>query len=91
MSGGPVFLEKQSYRRRRLMDAIKLLPFLGLAVWMVPLLWPVPDAVTSEQNELSTSVALRYLFGGWIALVAMGWILWARMQLTESKTGQSQP
>ena len=35
-----VFLERQSYRRRRLMDVARLLPILGAALFAVPLLWP---------------------------------------------------
>lgn len=75
MSKAPIFLERQSYRRRRLMDAIKLVPFLGLVIWMVPLLWPTTDP---NQDGLQTSLALRYLFGGWIVLVLLGFLLWLR-------------
>lgn len=75
MAKGPMFLERQSYRRRRVMDAIRLLPMLGVVIWMVPLLWPVTQGT---QEGLRTSVALQYLFGGWIVLVAIGWGLWAR-------------
>lgn len=83
MAKGPVFLERQSYRRRRVMDAIRLLPVLGLAIWMVPLLWPVTQGA---QDGLQTSDALRYLFGGWIILVAIGWGLWARRQRQAAST-----
>lgn len=83
MSKPPVFLERQSYRRRRLMDAIKLLPFLGLVIWMVPLLWPAPDAT---DTGISTGGALRYLFGGWVALVWIGAVLWWRARRTADPT-----
>ncbi|WP_102107148.1 hypothetical protein [Oceaniglobus roseus] len=35
----PVFLERQTYRRRRLMDAARVLPVLGAVLFMVPMLW----------------------------------------------------
>ena len=34
--GSPLFLERRSYRFRRMMDAVRLLPLLVLAFWMVP-------------------------------------------------------
>lgn len=80
MSKSPVFLERQNYRRRRLMDAIKLTPFLGLVIWMIPLLWPAPTAI---EAGISTGGALRYLFGGWIALVLIGGLLWWRARHTD--------
>jgi hypothetical protein len=80
-----MFLERRSYRMRRMMDALRFLPLIGLCLWMVPLLWPQPDILTGDGGAtgLSTSVALRYLFGGWIVLVCCGWLLCAR---TKPKT-----
>ena len=37
-----VFLERETYRRRRIMDAARLLPLLGVALFALPLLWPKP-------------------------------------------------
>ena len=79
----PIFLEKRSYRQRRMMDAVRLLPFLGLMLWMVPLLWPVPDpgllAIEGDAAPaMPMSVALRYLFGVWALLILAGWALWRR-------------
>ena len=79
----PIFLEKRGYRQRRMMDAVRLLPFLGLMVWMVPLLWPVPEILpgaTLEPSEptIAMSVALRYLFGVWALLILATWALWRR-------------
>ncbi len=79
----PIFLEKRGYRQRRMMDAVRLLPFLGLMLWMVPLLWPVPEILpdaTPETTEpaIAMSVALRYLFGVWALLILATWSLWRR-------------
>lgn len=66
----PLFLERRSYRQRRLMDAARLLPLLGALLWLVPLLWPQGGAEVAEQDveAVSTSVAILYIFGVWILL-----------------------
>lgn len=55
-----VFLERQSYRRRRLIDAVKLIPVLGMVLFVLPVLW--------AGNGL-TSRGLLYLFSAWGALI----------------------
>lgn len=35
----PLFLARKVYRRRRLRDAARLLPFLGLFLMLLPALW----------------------------------------------------
>ena len=61
MPRAPIFLEKRGYRQRRMMDAVRLLPFLGLMLWMVPLLWPVPEILpgaTLEPSEPTIAMSL---------------------------------
>jgi hypothetical protein len=65
----PVFLERQSYRRRRLTDAARLLPLLGAALFSVPLLWPTADDAGAGITALPTSAAITYLFSIWAALI----------------------
>ena len=55
----PVFLERRSYRRRRMQDAQRLLPVLGMLLWMVPVLWPTRD----ETGHVTMSAAIYYVFG----------------------------
>jgi|1_EtaG_2_1085319.scaffolds.fasta_scaffold86792_2 hypothetical protein len=91
----PIFLEKRGYRQRRMMDAVRLLPFLGLMLWMVPLLWPVPEILpdaTPEHTEptIAMSVALRYLFGVWALLILATWALWRRTRDVASGEGADQ-
>ena len=74
----PVFLERGSYRRRRMLDAVKLLVVLGACLWMIPLLWPVPDTEGTEPVALSH--ALFYIFGVWIFLTALSAFLSTRMR-----------
>ncbi|QBF32563.1 hypothetical protein [Thalassococcus sp. S3] len=66
--GGPsVFLERQSYRRRRLLDAARFLPVLGALLFAFPLLWPKPE--TGE--AVSMSSAMLYVFGVWAVLIGL--------------------
>ena len=66
----PLFLERRSYRLRRVMDAAKLMPFLGAALWGVPVLWP-----EAGDSAVSTSRAMFYLFLVWAALIAVTLVL----------------
>lgn len=59
-----LFLERQSYRRRRLADAARLLPFLGAAVFALPLLWP-----DTGEEAMPMSSAVLYVFVCWGALI----------------------
>ena len=62
----PIFLQRSNYRRRRLRDAARMVAFLGLILWLVPLLWP-RDALGASQQ----SGKLLYIFGVWVALVCL--------------------
>lgn len=58
-----VFLARASYRRRRLRDAARLLPVVGVLLLLLPMLW-VPEA------ELRlTSGDVLYFFGVWLILI----------------------
>lgn len=58
----PLFVERHTYRRRRLMDTGRALSVLGLVLWFLPLLW------LGGAEPVPASTALIYLFGVWIAL-----------------------
>ncbi|WP_235855852.1 hypothetical protein [Mesobaculum littorinae] len=66
----PVFLERQNYRRRRLMDAARLLPWLGAAVFAAPPIWGAAG---------STALRGLYVFAVWAALIAAAFILSRRL------------
>lgn len=82
---GPLFLERRSYRQRRLLDAARLLPVLGALLWLVPLLWPQADVQPGLQADLqagegavtgvTTSAAIIYIFGIWAFLAAAALVL----------------
>ncbi|MCV3274117.1 hypothetical protein [Roseobacter sinensis] len=66
----PLFLERGSYRQRRLMDAIRLLVILGAVLWMIPLLWPSGAGPQEGHEGIPMSRALLYIFGVWVVLIA---------------------
>lgn len=73
-----VFLEKQSYRRRRLLDGLKLLPVIGAWLFLLPLLWP--DGGAHAENPKPMSSALIYVFGAWFFMIASGAALIAALK-----------
>lgn len=70
----PLFLERRSYRQRRLMDAARLLPVLAALLWLVPLLWP-QSGETGGAATVSTSSAILYIFGVWTLLAVIAFVL----------------
>lgn len=57
----PVFVERKTYRRRRMADGARMLPILGGLLFCMPLLWAVG-------SPPKTTVTMLYLFVIWIAL-----------------------
>ena len=83
-SGPAVFLVRRSYRRRRLQDAARVLPILGLAFWLVPLFWHGGDAPRASR-------ALLYIFGVWGALVlASAWLGWRLGRPDTADSGEAE-
>ncbi|WP_299414698.1 hypothetical protein [uncultured Sulfitobacter sp.] len=73
-----LFLERRSYRRRRMMDAVRFLPLLCAILWLVvPTMWPnTPEA--EVQTPMST--AIWYLFAIWILAITACFALWFRIR-----------
>lgn len=78
----PMFLERSGYRQRRLMDALRLLPVLGLFLWLFPLFWPSGAVELTEAQPVSMSTAVTYVFGVWAVLIAMTFALRAALHTT---------
>ena len=62
----PQFLERQSYKQRRLIDMIKVLPLVGGLLWATPMLWR-----NGDDGDVKTSSAIIFVFLVWIALVTL--------------------
>ncbi|QUJ77377.1 hypothetical protein KDD17_05100 [Sulfitobacter albidus] len=79
MGEQPLFLERKRYRTRRLMDVVRVVPFVCAVLWIiVPLMWPVEGAGTT------LSSALRYVFAIWLLAITACFALWRR---TRERTG----
>jgi hypothetical protein len=64
MKGKPLFLGRQGYRARRLRDAARLLPVLGLGLVLLPVMWaPAAGAVRATVGDAI------YLFVVWLVLI----------------------
>jgi hypothetical protein len=61
----PLFLARAPYRRRRLRDAARILPVLGLFLLLLPLLW-APDA----RMALAAGDVI-YFFAVWLGLILL--------------------
>lgn len=76
----PILLERESYRRRRLRDAAKLSPLIGLVLFLMPVMWA---------GDGSTAGGLVFLFTAWAILIVVMMILSRRLSETEPKSTQS--
>lgn len=65
MRGGPLFLARAVYRRRRLRDAARLLPVLGLLLMLLPALG------RDTSGDVRDAIYLFVLWGLLIAAAAM--------------------
>ena len=77
-----VFLEKRSYRLRRLIDAVRLLPVLGLLLFLSPLL-ATPDVSVDPTSTANVGI---FIFAAWaVMILAAGWLS-ARIRRGEDMT-----
>lgn len=84
----PLFLERGVYRRRRMMDALRLLTVLGVVLWLIPALWP--NDPSSGAQTMPMSRALFYIFGVWAALIAISAVLAIRLRRPEGSDEVSE-
>lgn len=75
----PLFVERHNYRRRRLSDAAKLLPVIGLVLILLPVLW---------SDAARTSSGILYLFGVWALLIVVVAFLSRLLTATEPPPGE---
>lgn len=70
----PLFVAPDTYRLRRLMDAARMLPALGIGLMVLPMLW-APD----PGGTRATSTDGIYLFAIWGGLIAAAALLAPRL------------
>jgi len=65
------FVERRTYRRRRLMDIARLAPLIGALLFLVPLLWPQQDPGAGPEAPAASSLssAMIYIFAVWGGLI----------------------
>lgn len=81
-----VFLERASYKQRRLTDAARLLPFLGIVLWSIPLLWRSDDEAITFNAD-----ALLYVFGVWVLLIGLSALIVSRLQDDDAASTADTP
>ncbi len=67
----PVFLAVQSYRRRRLRDVARVLPFVGGFLFLLPTLWSI---------QAGTVAVTAYVFTVWVGLILMSGVVAHRLR-----------
>ncbi len=60
----PLFVARESYRRSRIIDAIKLVPVLGALLFLIPIL-------NMSSGSATTFSGLLYLFLSWLGLIGL--------------------
>jgi hypothetical protein len=76
----PLFLARDSYRKRRLRDGARVLPIFGTVLLVLPLMWPVVPQMVLEH--------WIFVFVLWVGLIVLAAVL-AR-DLGESEAASSQ-
>ena len=71
----PLFLQRASYRQRRLRDAAKLMPVAGIVLWALPIAW---SSETAEGQ--ANSDGLVYVFTVWLLLIGFTAFFASRMR-----------
>lgn len=73
-----LFLKRSSYRRRRMMDAVRMLPLVCMLLWLVvPTMWP---SSAQEGGGTALSSALWYIFVIWMLAITASFALWRRIR-----------
>ena len=92
-ASSPLFLQRRSYRQRRMMDALRLLPILGGLLWLIPLFWPAVSSQTDSPEPVSMSTSIIYVFGVWCMLIVASIVLRVALKPTwmQHVTDPDQP
>ena len=81
----PLFLERDTYRRSRLMDAARILPVAGFVLILLPVLW-------TQGGHMGTAGEALYLFALWLGLVIAAALLSRPLRAAQRRdAAQSAP
>ena len=78
MPDRPLFLERASFRRRRLGDAARVLPVIAVLSVLVPVWW--------MPREVSFASGAVWLFCLWAAMILAVWLLHRALLRAEAAT-----
>ena len=78
MPDRPLFLERASFRRRRLGDAARVLPMLAAILVLVPVWW-IPA-------QVSFAAGAVWLFGLWAGLILAIFVLHRALRRADAST-----
>lgn len=70
----PLFLARRAYRQRRLTDAARLLPLVGLFLFLLPIFWQPARTAAAD-----TAPGGLYIFAVWALLIAAAGAIAARL------------
>ncbi|PTQ68870.1 hypothetical protein [Celeribacter persicus] len=85
---GPLYLARASYRRRRLIDALRLLPFLMFGLWLLPLLW---GGEGTDRPVGAGARAFLHVFVVWALGIAAAALLTRRLARAETAPERAAP
>lgn len=80
-----LFLERRAYRKRRMVDAARLLPIFGAVLLCLPMLWSLIDG-----SSVATTYVIRFLFLSWLGLIVLAAVISSRLPNTVRDDG-AQP
>ncbi|WP_296417420.1 hypothetical protein [Pseudooctadecabacter sp.] len=79
------FLDRASYRQRRMRDAARILPVFAAIMMVLPLMWP-----RGSEGQSLTSNGMLYLFGLWFVLVVLAFAVSRVLRTGAAEDGTGQ-
>ena len=71
----PIFLERDRYRTRRLVDGLRVLPIMAAILWVFPAIW-THDA----ENPPNIAQGAIYFFCTWAIMIGVSFLLVRRLR-----------
>lgn len=87
MARPPIFLPPAGYRQKRVRDAARLLPILGVGLLLLPLLW----TPSRTEGGVGNAAALLYVFAVWAGLIAGAYALSRVLRPDDEEVREDEP